>query len=539
MEAQDTFDDVIVGAGASGCVLANRLSADPHNRVLLLEAGGGDRNPLIAMPKGIAFVSQSPRWTWRFPLAGSALEAGRDDAWIRGRIVGGGSAVNGMIYSRGHWRDYEDWERLGGSGWGWEAMLDVYKAIEDHELGADEHRGSGGPLRVSAGAFRYPLADSLIEAGVQAGLPRRDDLNHPDLEGVGYYAHTVRRGRRESAATAFLHPVRDRSNLVVRTHAVVHRILFDGTRALGVECTVDGRRAVFSARKEVVLAAGSVMSPRILEVSGVGDGSRLRRLGIPVVHHSPAVGENMRDHLTFSMPHRLVGADGLNRRFRGLRRVPDLIRYVVARSGPLTVGPYEVGAFLRSSLDEDRPDIQLYFSAYTRAPGSATTTDQTPGFTIAAHLVQTSSRGSVHVTSADPALDPEIVPNHLSDEDDRRRLVAAVGSMRSLVRQPAFARHVGAELAPGDHIDGDDGILEAIIPRVSGGTHAVGTCAMGRHDADVLDNHLRVRGVNGVRVVDTSAMPGLVSGNTSGPAMALAWRAADLIDAERRHGRRL
>lgn len=533
MEAEETFDDVIVGAGASGCVLANRLSAEPHNRVLLLEAGGGDRNPLVAMPKGIAIVSQSPRWTWRFPVTRSPRSVGRDEVWVRGRVVGGGSSINGMIYSRGHWRDYEDWERVGGPGWGWEEMLEVYMAIEDHELGAGEYRGSGGPLRVSAGAFRYGLADALIEAGVQAGLPRRDDLNHPELEGIGYYAHTVRRGRRESAATAFLHPVRDRPNLVVRTHAAVDRVLFEGTRAVAVECTVGGRRAVFGARGEVLLAAGSVMSPKILELSGVGDGSRLQRLGIPVVHHSPAVGENMRDHLTFSMPHRLVGAEGLNRRFRGLRRAPDVIRYLVGRTGPLTVGPFEVGAFLRSSPDEDRPDIQLYFSAYTRAAGHRTTTDRTPGFTIATHLVQTSSRGSVHAMSADPAIDPGIVPNHLSDEHDRRRVVAAVRAMRSLVRRPAFARFVGRELVPGGHIDGDEAILEAIMPRISGGTHAVGTCAMGRHDTDVLDHHLRVRGIQGLRVVDTSAMPGLVSGNTSGPAMALAWRVADLIDGER------
>ena len=275
-------------------------------------------------------------------------------------------------------------------------MLTAYKAIEDHELGANEHRGAGGPLHIARGPFRYPLAEALIEAGTQAGLPRREDLNHPDLVGIGYYAHTVRRGHRESAATAFLDPVRKRPNLVVRTGVLVDRVLFEGGRTVGVEATVRGRTMRFGVAREVVLSGGSVMSPKLLELSGVGDAALLRRLGIQVVHHSPLVGENMRDHVTFSMPHRLVGAKGLNRRYRGIGRLPDLVAYLVARKGPMTLGPYEVGAFSRSDEEQDRPDIQVYFSAYSRAPGRVTT-DRAPGFTIATHIVQTSSIGSVHV----------------------------------------------------------------------------------------------------------------------------------------------
>jgi choline dehydrogenase-like flavoprotein len=529
------YDDIVIGGGASGCVMANRLSANPSRRVLLLEAGGRDSHPLITMPKGIAVVSASPRFTWRHPVSRPRLDRlDIGETWVNGRVLGGGSSVNGMIWSRGHRHDYDDWERAGGSTWGWDAMLAAYRAIEDHELGASDTRGSGGPVRVSIGPFRYPEAHSFIAAAKQAGLPDRgDDLNHPDLDGVGWYAHSVRNGRRESSVTAFLDPIRNRKNLDVVTHAVVERIEFEDKRASAVVVRVKGRHVRFAVNGEVIVACGSVMSPKILELSGIGDGSRLSRLGIDVVHHSPNVGENLRDHLNFSMPHRLLGSPGLNRRFRGIGRAPDLLRYALTHRGPMTLGPYEVGAFTRSDSQQDRPDLQLYFSAYSKTAGR-TTTERTPGFTVSVFLVQTSSRGSVHVSSPDPDAPLELLPNHLSDEADRRRVVAAVRTVRSIIRQPAFVDHVGAEIAPGiDHQDDAD-IFERVLPRISGGTHAMGTCAMGRADDAVLDERLRVRGVTGVRVVNCASMPTLVSGNTSAPAMAIAWQAANLIEEERR-----
>jgi choline dehydrogenase-like flavoprotein len=529
VDLDGAFDDIIVGAGSSGCVLANRLSADPGNHVLLLEAGPTDSSLWITMPKGAAVALARPTWIWQFPVDQPRAEGiPSEEVWVRGRVLGGGGSINGMIYSRGHWRDYADWGERAGAEWDWPAMLAAYRAIEDHELGADEHRGAGGPLRVSAGSFRYPLAEAMIEAGTHLGLPRRDDLNHPDLDGIGYYAHTVRRGRRESAATAFLDPVRRRPNLTVRTGVTVQRVLFEGKRAVGVTGRAGATTVTFMARRRVILSCGSVMSPRLLELSGVGDGARLQRLGIPVVHHSPLVGERMRDHQTFSIAHRLVGARGLNRRYRGLARVPLLLQYLVTRRGPMVVGPYEVGAFTRSDEHQDRPDIQIYFSAYTRVPGTYTT-ERTPGFTVACHLVRTDSLGSVHITSPDPDAAAEITPNYLHHDADQRRAVAAVRFIRTLVRQPPFAAHAGEEAAPWATAQDDDSVLAVVRRRLSGGTHALGTCAMGRDATAVLDPRMRVRGVEGLLVVDCSSMPGLISGNTSGPAMALAWRAADLI----------
>lgn len=529
----DDYDYVIVGAGSAGCVLANRLSEDPGVRVLLLEAGGSDRSPLVSLPKGIAKLMTHPRYTWSFPVQ-QPRRPGQSsrEVWRRGRMIGGSSSVNGMIYSRGHFLDYEDWAAAAGPEWGWDAMRAVYRKMEDHDLGPTEYRGQGGPLHISAGTFRYDLAERMIAAGEELGLPRRDELNHPDLEGVGYYSHTIKDGRRQSAAKAFLDPARTRPNLTVRSGVLVTRVEVQHGRAVAVVGHA-GREVVRFPAREVILSAGAILSPKLLQLSGIGPADRLRSFGIEVVADSPAVGANLREHLAVSLSFRLHGVGGLNRRYRGIGLLPGFAEYYLFHTGPMATGPFEVGAFARSHPDRDRPDMQIYLSAHSRRPG-AYKPEKVPGLTIYGQLVQTTSSGRLVITSADPDAQLLIEPNWLQTEQDRQGAVAMVRYMRRYVRQSPLKEFVGDETAPGDSSESDDVVLDTIRTIATSGLHAVGTCAMGRTDAAVVDPRLQVRGVEGLRVVDCSVMPGLISGNTNGPAMAVGWRAADLIIEDRR-----
>lgn len=529
----ETYDYVIVGAGSAGCVLASRLSAHSAVRVLLLEAGGSDRSPLISLPKGIAKLMTHPRYTWSFPVH-QPREPGKPsrEVWRRGKLVGGSSSVNGMIYSRGHHLDYEDWAVAAGPDWGWDAMRAVYRKIEDHQLGATDYRGEGGPLHISAGTFRYPLTEPMIAAGEELGLPRREDLNHPDLDGVGFYSHTIKNGVRQSAAKAFLRPVRHRANLTVRTGVLVTRVEFDNGRVTGVVGRA-GREVLRFPAREVILSAGAILSPKLLQLSGVGPAALLRSLGVDVVADSPAVGENLREHLAVSLSFRLHRAAGLNRSYRGIGLLPGFVEYYLFHTGPMATGPFEIGAFARSDTTRDRPDMQIYLSAHSRRPGSYAP-ETVPGLTIYGQLVQNTSVGRLAVTSQNPDADLLIEPNWLQTEHDQKAAVAMVRYMRSYVRQRPLKDFVGEETAPGDTSQSDDGLLAVVRDTATSGLHAVGTCAMGRNAGTVVDQRLRVRGVAGLRVADCSVMPGLISGNTNGPAMALGWRAADLIIEDHR-----
>jgi choline dehydrogenase len=524
----ESYDYVIVGAGSAGCVLANRLSADPRNRVLLLEAGGSDRHPLIDMPRGFGRTLADPRWVWTYQVektgGGNAPEY-----WVRGRTLGGSSSVNGMVYVRGLPSDYDGWEAQGCDGWGWKDLGPCFRAIEDHALGGGDGRGTGGPLKVTPHPRGQPLCEAMIEGARELGLPITEDLNTLDDQGFGYQPRTIFRGRRQSAAIAFLHPVRRRPNLHVLAGAQALRIEFDGRRATGVRLrTREGERSVRAAR-EVILAAGALHSPKLLQLSGVGPAALLRQHGIEVVAASEDVGRNMREHRLLALQFR-VDRGSQNREFAGAGLAASALRYLLLRSGPLASAAFEVGGFVKTRSDLARPDAQLGMGPMSvDRSRTGFVMERHPGALCGGYPMRPESRGVVAITGADSSAPLSISPNYLSEEADRRTSVGIVRLIRRLFAQPALRSFGAEETWPGAGLQRDDEIIDAFHRIGQAGYHAAGTCRMGPDAGSVVDTRLKVRGVEGLRVADISVMPSLVSGNTNAPAMAMAWRAADLI----------
>ncbi|HNU11388.1 MAG TPA: choline dehydrogenase [Rubrivivax sp.] len=528
------FDYIIVGAGSAGCVLAARLSEDPSVSVCLVEAGQADRSVLIHCPAGLALMARQRGINWAFETSPQSGLLGRRGYQPRGRVLGGSSSINAMIYIRGQHSDYDFWAAQGNPGWSWDEVKPYFLKAEHNERGSDEWHARGGPLNVADLRSPNPLAAAFVQAGQQAGWPLNPDFNAATQEGVGFYQVTQKNGERWSAARAYLRPALDRPNLQVQSGAHVLRVLFDGRRATGIEIQQGGARRELEARREVILSAGALQSPQILQLSGVGAGAELQALGIPVVHDLPAVGQHLHDHLdsiiVLDAP-RMRDSFGVS--FGGLAQVARAVfEWRKQRSGMLTTNFAEAGGFIRSQPEEPAPDLQLHFVVGKLADHGRRTL---LGHGISCHLcvLRPKSRGRVSLASVDPLAAPLIDPAYLSDPDDVARMVRGVKRMRTLLQQPALAVYGGRERHESASAQSDEQIEAFIRNHADTIYHPVGSCRMGpAENGNVVDARLRVHGLQGLRVVDASIMPRITSGNTNAPVIMIAEKAAEMIRSD-------
>jgi choline dehydrogenase len=534
------FDYIIVGAGTAGCVLANRLTEDPEVHVLLLEAGGNDDYHWIHVPVGYLYCIGNPRTDWLYKTQPEAGLNGRALSYPRGRVLGGSSSINGMIYMRGQREDYDEWARVTNDpSWSWNAVLPVFKRSEDHHAGVNESHGAGGPWRVEKQRLKWKILEEFSKAAQQNGIPATDDFNRGDNTGVGYFDVNQKRGIRWNASKAFLRPALKRPNLTVITGAHTQRVMFEGRRCSGVEYRGDNVDYLAKARCEVILSSGAVNSPQLLELSGIGNGARLQNLGIEVVKDLRGVGENLQDHLQLRMAYKVEGVRTLNTASaHWWGKLMIGVQYALLQSGPMSMSPSQLGAFAKSDPDDrslTRPDLEYHVQPLS-LDRFGEPLHRFNAFTASVCQLRPTSRGSIHIGSAEASAPPLIAPNYLSTDYDRHVAANALRLTRRIAAAPALARYRPQEILPGIQYQSEEELQQAASLVGTTIFHPVGTCRMGTTDdpAAVVDNRLRVIGVDGLRVVDASVMPNITSGNTNSPTLMIAERASDMIREDRR-----
>ncbi len=531
-----SFDYIIVGAGSAGCVIANRLTASGRHRVLLLEAGGPDRNIWIHIPLGFGKLFDNAKVNWLYKSEPEPELNNRRIIQPRGKVLGGSSSINGLLYIRGQHEDFDHWRQLGNAGWAFADVLPYFRRAEDQERGADDLHGVGGPLAVSNVSEPHPLCEAFIEAARQAGFPRNDDFNGPRQEGAGYFQLTTKNGRRWSTAVGYLRQARRRPNFAIVSDALATRLLFSGKRAIGVEYRQGNATRTAYAEAEVIVAGGAFNSPQLLQLSGLGPAKILRELGIAVIADLPGVGADLQDHLQVRMQYRCTEPITMNDVINHWRhRYGAGLRYIMSRKGLLTIGAGYAGAFLRTRPELATPDVQLHFLIFS-ADTAGATLHAFPGFMTSVCQLRPESRGFVRIKSADPSVPPAIQPRYLSARNDCDTVVAGLKVLRRVMNQPVMRRYIAEERAPGEQCTSDADLLA--FARDNGTTvyHPTSTCRMGSDPNAVVDERLRVRGFERLRVVDASIMPTVVSGNTNAAAVMIGEKGADMILEDARAG---
>jgi choline dehydrogenase len=529
-----SYDYIIVGGGTAGCLLANRLSADPDVSVLLLEAGGKDDYIWIHIPVGYLHCMGNPRTDWCFRTEAEPGLGGRAIDYPRGKVLGGCSSINGMIYMRGQARDYDHWRQLGNRGWGWDDVLPHFRRHEDYLHGADEAHGAGGEWRIDRQRLHWPILDVIRDAVVATGIPRVADFNRGDNHGVAYFDVTQRGGIRVNTAKAFLKPVSTRSNLRVVSHAQARRVLMENRRATGVEVRIDGIDQIAEARGEVILSAGAIGSPHLLELSGVGEATRLYDLGIDIVHALPGVGENLQDHLQLRLVYKVRDARTLNTLSAsvwGKARIG--LEYLLRQSGPMSMAPSQLGAFAKSDPGLETPDLEYHIQPLS-LDRFGEPLHPFPAVTMSVCNVRPESRGSVHSVSAHFGDPPSIRPRYLSTQRDRLVAASAIRLTRRIMQAAPLRPHAPEEFKPGLAFQSDEELVEAAGQIGTTIFHPVGTAKMGSDDRSVVDARLRVHGIHGLRVIDASIMPTITSGNTNAPTLMIAEKGAAMVREDRR-----